>query len=110
MADRYKDRQFNESPWEQGANEEVKHPITIPTTWGTSSFTNITCTLYEDPSGDNTDVSSTKLSGTASASGQVITTQTISGLTAGTDYRLVVKFTASEGNVLEGWGIIRGTQ
>ena len=109
MADRYKDRRFIESPLEQGVNEEIAYPITVPTTWGTSDFSSITCSLYEDPSGDNTDRSSTMLSGSASSSGQVITTKTVEGLTAGYDYRLVVKFTTSEGNIVEAWGIIRAT-
>ena len=103
----YKDRQFLESPWEQGADESVAYTVTIPTSWGTSAFSSITCKLYEDPNDTNTDRSSTMLTSTASYSGQVITTQTVTGLTEGYDYRLEVKFTTSEGNTLECWGLIR---
>ena len=103
----YKDRQFKESPWEQGADEAVVYTVTIPTSWGTATLTSITCKLYEDPGNANTDRSATMLTGSASASGQVITTQKVTGLTVDMDYRLEVKFTTAEGNVLEAWGIIR---
>lgn len=103
----FKNRIFRESPWEQGADEGVVYTVTIPTTWGTAALTSITCKLYEDPNGTNTDRSATMLTGSASASGQVITTQRIAGLTVDMDYRLEVKFTTAEGNVLEAWGIIR---
>ena len=107
MTDIYKDRRFKESPWEMGAHESIAFPITIPTTWGTGTFTSITCALYEDPNSTNTNRSSTMLSGTASSSGQTITTQKVTGLTVGYDYRLEVTFTTVEGNVMEAWGIIR---
>jgi hypothetical protein len=107
MTDVYKDRVFKESPWEQGADEAIVYTVTIPTTWGTSSLTSITCKLYEDPNVTNTDRTATMLTGSASATGQVITTQKVTGLTVGYDYRLEVKFTTSEGNTLEAWGIIR---
>lgn len=107
MTDIYKDRRFKEGPWEQGADEAIAYTLTVPTTWGTSDFSSIACKLYEDPNGDNTDRSSTMLTGSASSSGQVITTQTVTGLTESYDYRLEVKFTTSEGNTVEAWGLIR---
>jgi hypothetical protein len=107
MTDIYKDRRFKESPWEQGADEAIAYTITVPTTWGTGTFTSITCALYEDPNVANTNRSLTMLTGSASSSGQTITTQKVTGLTVGYDYRLEVKFTTVEGNVLEAWGIIR---
>lgn len=107
MTDIYKDRRLKESPWEQGADEAIAYTVTVPTTWGTSDFSSITCKLEEDPNNTNTDRSSTMLTGSASSSGQVITTQTVTGLTKGYDYRLEVKFTTSEGNTVEAWGIIR---
>ena len=107
MTDIYKDRRFKESPWEQSAQETKAYTVTIPTTWGTATLSSITCALYEDPETDNTDRSSTMLTGSASASGQVITTQNVTGLTEGEEYRLEVKFTTSEGDILVAWGIIR---
>ena len=99
-------REFKESPFGQGADEQISYVLTVPTSWGTSSLTGITITLYEDPDGDNTDATATKTSGSASASGQVITTKLVKDLTAGKKYRLEVKFTSSESNVLEAYAII----
>ncbi len=105
-----KGRRIRESPFEQGTDEIVAYKITIPTTWGTATLSAITCKLYEDPNTTNTDKSSTMLTGSASASGQVITTQAVTGLTVDHDYRLEVKFTSSEGNTLECWCLIRATR
>ena len=99
-------REFKESPFEQGEDEEAAYKLTVPTSWGTATLTGITITLYEDPDGDNTDVTSTKTSGSASASGQVITTKLVKSLTDGKKYRLEVKFTTSESNVMEPYAII----
>jgi len=107
MTDIYKNRRFKESPWEQGVDEVIAYTVTVPTSWGTGAFTSITCKLYEDPNVTNTDRSSTMLSGSASSTGQGITLQKVTGLTVGYDYRLEVKFTSTEGNILEAWGIIR---
>ena len=107
MADAsYKDRRFKESPIDQGADESIAYLLTVPTTWGTASFSSITCKLYSDPNGDNTDVSSTTLTGSASSSGQVITTKAVTGLTAGLKYRLDVVFDTSEGDTQMGFAII----
>lgn len=110
MADIYQYRRFNESPWEQSAQESKAYTVTIPTSWGTSDFSSITCALYEDPNSTNTNRSTTMLSGSASSSGQVITTKMVTGLTEGYDYRFEVKFTTSEGDTLVCWGIIRATR
>ena len=99
-------REFKESPFYQGADEEVAYKLTVPTSWGTSSLTSLSSMLYEDPDGDNTDVTSTKITGSTTASGQVITTGLVKLLTAGTKYRLEVKFTSSESNVLEAFAFI----
>ena len=103
-------RRIKESPIDQGVDESIAYKITIPTSWGTATLSSIACKLYEDPNGTNTDRSSTMLTGSASASGQVITTQLVTGLTVDYDYRLEVKFTSSEGNILECWAIIRATR
>lgn len=99
-------REFKESPFYQGADEQIAYVLTVPTSWGTATLSSIVITLYEDPDDANTDVSETKLSGIASASGQVITTELVKSLTAGTKYRLEVKFTSSESNVLEAFAFI----
>ncbi len=99
-------REFKESPFYQGADEQIAYVLTVPTSWGTSGFTSITNTLYEDPDDANTDVSATKLSGSTTASAQVITTKLVKSLTAGTKYRLEVKWTSSESNILEAFAFI----
>ena len=99
-------REFKESPFDQGSNEQIAYKITVPTSWGTATLSSLTSVLYEDPDGANTDVSATKISGSTTASGQVITTGLVKLLTAGTKYRLEVKWTSSESNVLEAYAII----
>ena len=106
----YKDRRVKESPVDQGADESIAYEITVPTSWGTAALSSITNKLYEDPQGDNTDKSATMLSGSASSSGQVITTQSVTGLTSGKVYRLETKFTTSEGDTLECWLEIQATR
>lgn len=99
-------REIKESPFYQGADESIAYVITVPTSWGTATFSSLSTALYQDPDGDNTDVTSTKISGATTASSQVITTGLISGLTAGEKYRMEVKWTSSESNILECYGII----
>ena len=99
-------REFKESPFYQGEDEQLAHKVTVPTSWGTATLTSLSSVLYEDPDGDNTDVTSTSLSGSTTASSQVITTPVVKSLTAGTKYRLEVKWTSSESNVLEAYAII----
>ena len=99
-------REFKESPFYQGADEQIAYVLTVPTSWGTSNLTSLTSVLYEDPDDTNTDVTATKISGSTTASGQVITTGLVKSLTAGTKYRLEVKFTSSESNVLEAFAFI----
>ena len=103
MADK---REFKESPFYQGADEQIAYMVTVPTSWGTADFSNLTNALYKDPDGDNTDASATNLSGDMTATSQVITTKLVKSLTAGTKYRLEVKWTSSENNVLEAYAFI----
>jgi hypothetical protein len=56
--------------------------------------------LYDITQGGSSDVSATKLTGSASAGGDVITLPVISGLVSGNRYRLDIKFTTG-GNILE---------
>ena len=99
-------REFKESPFYQGTDEVLAYTFTVPTSWGTASLTSLSSVLYEDPDGDNTDKTTTMLSGSTTASSQVITTPAVTGLTAGLKYRLEVKWTSSEGNVLEAFAFI----
>lgn len=99
-------REWKESPFYQGEDEQIAYAVTVPTSWGTSDFSSLSSKLYEDPDDANTDVTATKLSGSTTSSSQVITTSTVQSLTAGKKYRLDVKWTSSEGNVLEAFAII----
>ena len=97
------ERRIIETPWEQGADEIRAYSLTT-TPWGSSPSSPVV-KLYEMPA--LTDVTDTKMSGAASASGDVITTPTISGLVAGIDYRIEIKFVI-DGRTEEAWGIIKG--
>lgn len=100
-------REWKESPLEQGIDEIVIYTVTVPTSWGQDPGT-ITNTLYRvKPDGTLTDVSSTMLTGSASASGQVITTKAHTGLTlcATNKYMSQVKFVVGT-KTLECYGII----
>lgn len=93
-------RAVKESPVVQGADEQLAYTVTT-TPWGSSPSSPVV-KLYTDT---GTDVSATLLSGSASATGDVITTPYVTGLTANTTYRLEVKFTCS-GNIFETFCII----
>jgi hypothetical protein len=95
-------REVDGSPVYQGQDEEIAYGI-LTTEWG-SNPTSVSVKLYDT---DGTDVSSTSLSGSASVSGDTITTPVVKLLTAGEKYRLEVKFTCS-GNVFEPFLIIWG--
>jgi hypothetical protein len=97
-------RQFKESPIYQGTDEQIAYQLTV-TPWG-SSPSSVTVTLKN---AQGVDVSAACLSGSASISGNVITTPKVISLVAGEKYRLEIKFTIS-GNVMEAWGEIWGEQ
>ena len=81
------ERKIKESPLRQGADEQVAYTLTT-TPWGSSpSSPSVVMKL-----GD-TDVSSDVLSGSASASGDCITTPVVQSLKAGLRYRMEIKFT-----------------
>ena len=90
MVDRIQ-REVKERGLRQGIEEEIIYSVTT-TPWG-SSPTDITVKAY-DVDDDLTDVSSTVLSGSASANGDVISLPTLKSLTAGKLYRVEVKFTS----------------
>lgn len=95
-------REFVESPLYQGQDEQIKYSLTT-TNWGSTPSSPVV-KIYKQ---DGTDVSSTNLSGTATVSGDVVTTPFVTGLTAGLRYRLEIQF-VSGGNTYETYGYIKG--
>ena len=93
-------REFKESPMSQGEEEQIAYQLTS-TPWG-STPTSIVVKIYD---AGGTDKSTTCLSGTASATGDIITLPVCKSLTAGNRYKLQVKFT-SGGNVYEAFGYV----
>lgn len=85
-------REVNESPLEQGADERVAYSLTT-TPWGASPSA-VVVTLWEEQGRTWTDVSSTKLSGSPSVTGDVIMSPMVQSLTPGNRYRLECTFTA----------------
>jgi hypothetical protein len=95
-------REVKESPLRQGVDEEIAYKLTT-TPWGSSPGT-VSVAAY-DVTTTRTLVTSTVLSGSASVSGDVITTPVVKSLTADSVYRIEIKFTCS-GNVFETFLII----
>lgn len=91
-------RQVREGRLVQGEDEQIAYAITT-TPWGSDPVV-VAVTLYDITDGQRTDVSDTKLSGSSSATGDVITTPYVLGLTPGSLYRLEVAFECS-GNIFE---------
>jgi hypothetical protein len=90
-----------------GKNESV--PLTVDfANWLSGPLTSPTVSLFDVTTGQpGTDVSGTKLSGSASVSGTVVTTPLITGLTDGATYLLRVKVTKGTG-IYEAWDFIQG--
>lgn len=97
-------REVKEGVQLQGKDEIIAYELTT-TPWG-SSPTSVAVTLWDVTAATWTDVSSTMLSGAASVAGDVITTPLVTGLTAGSTYRLEVKFSTG-GNTLEAYAVIQ---
>lgn len=100
-------REAKESKLVQGADEQIAYLLTT-TPWGTSP-TSIEVKCFDVTRGIRTDVSSTCLSGSASAAGDIITTPLVKSLTPDSVYRVEVKFTCS-GNIFEAYFIIEAEQ
>jgi hypothetical protein len=98
-------REIKESPWEQGRAESRAYSLTV-TPWG-SSPSSVSVKLYQLPA--LTDVTAAYLSGSASVTGDVITTPTVASLVAGVTYRMEIKFTVA-GRVEEAYGFITATR
>ncbi len=93
-------REFRESPWEQGIDEERYYTLdTAP--WGGSPAW-VEVALFD---GDYDDVSEVKLSGDVVVSGDMITTPLVRCLAAGSTYRLEIKFVV-DGRTEEAYGYI----
>lgn len=96
-------RQIEQSPIYQGKDEEVYYTLDTSEWGGSPSFVSVVVKLNgEDVSGD-------VLTGTASVSGDEITTPKISGLIKGSHYRLEIKFTTGV-NVVEAWAELIGQE
>lgn len=95
-------REVIEGPQLHGADETLVYTITT-TPWASSPSvvgTDAKIFSYNVDTHVYTDVTSTNMTGTLSASSDILTLPAINGLTAGVRYRVEVKFTAS-GNVYE---------
>ena len=100
------EREIIEGTQLQGEDETIYYKLTT-TPWG-STPTSTSAKIYSQAGGETyTDVTSTKMTGSTSVSGDVITLPAISGLTAGVMYRVEVKFTSS-GNIFEAYAYIKG--
>lgn len=99
--------QITGSPEQQRPDERIAYAVTIDATYPTPSSP--ACVLYARTNGVETDVSATKLSGTATIVGQVFTSPLVISLIAGTTYRLEFQFVSS-GNTFEPYLIISGVQ
>lgn len=91
------------SPEQQRPDERVAYQVTLDASY--ASPASPVCKLYD--TGDETDVSSSKLSGAAAINGQVFTSPLVIALVAGHTYRLEFQF-ASGGNTFEPYLIIAG--
>lgn len=99
------DREIKEGKQLQGSDESIVYTLTT-TPWGSSPGT-ITAAIYEVDGDTYTDKTSTNMTGSPSAVGDVITLPAVHSLTAGKLYRVEVKFICS-GNTFEAYAYILG--
>ena len=97
-------RKIKESPLRQGVDEQIAYALTT-TPWG-SSPSSVAVVVKDN---NDADVSANCLSGSASVSGDVITTPVVKSLVAGKRYRLEIRFTVS-GNICEAWAEMWGEE
>ena len=91
-------REIKESPLAQGADETIVYTLTT-TPWA-STPTSPSAKIYSFIDDTYADVTETNMSGTASATGDVITLPAVAALVADTKYRMEIQFTVS-GNTFE---------
>lgn len=97
-------REIVEGRQSQGEDESIAYQLTT-TPWG-SSPSSVVAKIYVQASPVTlTDVTDTNMAGSPSVNGDVITLPVVSGLSAGTIYRVEVQFTIS-GNVMEAYAWI----
>lgn len=89
----------------QGEDESIVYTLTT-TPWG-SSPSSESAKIYSIVGDTITDTTTTNMTGSASAANDVITLPAIHSLSAGTLYRVEVKFTCS-GNTFEAYAFILG--
>ena len=97
-------REIAEGRVEQGVDEAIYYALTV-TNWG-STPTSVAVVAKSYVDGAYTDVTTTVLSGSASVLGNVITLPKLSALTAGTLYRIEIKFTVSS-NIVEAYAWVQ---
>lgn len=96
-------RKFKNTPIDQGEDEIVAYTVDTSVWPGTGDPGTITVVIKDR---DGTDQTATNLSGSASNSGDVITTPVVTGLkTGGSPYQLEVQW-VKQSNTLEAWGKI----
>lgn len=97
--------QVRESPQEMRPDEAIAWALTLDSTSYPSPASAVS-TLYDITTDTETDVSSTKLTGSASIAGTTFTSKRVTGLVAGHVYRLEFQFVSS-GNTFEPFLIIK---
>lgn len=97
-------REITEGRQLQGEDETVVYTLTT-TPWGTSPSSE-SAKIWEVDGDTYTDKTSTNMTGSASATNDVITLPGVHSLTAGTLYRVEVLFTCS-GNIFEAYAEIQ---
>lgn len=93
------------SPEQQRPDERVAYQVTLDASY--ASPASPVCKLFDITDGAETDVSATKLSGSAAIALQVFTSPLVIALVAGSKYRLEFQF-VSGGNTFEPYLIIKG--
>jgi hypothetical protein len=98
-------REMNESGIGQGQDETLVYTLDV-SPWG-SGPASVQVKIYDTTGGAYTDMSTTMLTGAVSIAGDQITLPALSGVVAGHNYRLEVKFTIGS-NTFEAWCLIKG--
>ena len=101
-----KAREFKNSPVPQGVDEEIAYYVDT-LLWG-GTPTSITAVVKDLTTG-GTDVTATKMPGTPTVLGNVITLPLLKALVLGHRYRVEVKFT-SGGNKEEAYGFVEAEE
>lgn len=94
-------REIIEGALYQGEDERIAWTVDI-SEWGNTP-TNIAVVAKDE---DDDDVTATVMTGSASATTTTITLPVLHSLTAGTQYRIEVKFDVARGDTLEGYIVV----